>query len=54
MEERSRKNGKGYGALDKNCNTKFARAIRKWGWDAFEGRVLINKKKEYFLLLKTI
>ena len=40
MEQRSGKNGKGYGALDENCDYKFARAIRKWGWDAFEGRVL--------------
>ena len=40
MEQRAGKNGRGYGALDETCNNKFARSIRKWGWDAFECRVL--------------
>ena len=40
MEQRAGKNGRNYGCTDSNCNSKFARSIRKWGWDAFEGRVL--------------
>ena len=40
MEQRAGKDGRRYGWDDSNCNTKFARSIRKWGWDAFEGRVL--------------
>ena len=40
MEQRARKDGKGYRIFDETCNSKFARSIRKWGWDAFEGRVL--------------
>ena len=40
MEQRAGKNGRNYGCTDPNCNSKFARSIRKWGWDAFEGRVL--------------
>ena len=40
MEQRARKDGRGYGWDDLNYNSKFARSIRKWGWDAFEGRVL--------------
>ena len=40
MEQRAGKNGRGYGALDETCNNKFANSIRKWGWDAFECRVL--------------
>ena len=40
MEQRARKDGIGYGWQDEKCQTKFARAIRKWGWEAFEGRVL--------------
>ena len=39
-KKRAGKDGSGYGALDENCNNKFARGIRKWGWDAFECRVL--------------
>ena len=39
-EQRARKYGRGYGYTDPNCNTKFAKSIRKWGWDAFEGRIL--------------
>ena len=39
-EQRARKDGRGYGYTDPNCNTKFAKSIRKWGWDAFEGRIL--------------
>ena len=40
MEQRARKDGRGYGWDDLNYNSKFANGIRKWGWDAFEGRVL--------------
>lgn len=40
MEQRARKDGKGYRIFDETCNSKFARSIRKWGWDAFEGRIL--------------
>ena len=40
MKRRAGTAGRGYGALDENCDYKFARAIKKWGWDAFEGRVL--------------
>ena len=40
MERRAGKDGRGYGYTDPNCNTKFANSIRKWGWDAFERRVL--------------
>ena len=40
MEQRAGKDGIRYGWADPNCNTKFARSIRKWGWDAFKCRVL--------------
>ena len=40
MEQRAGKDGKNYSWKDPSCNSKFARSIRKWGWDAFEGRVL--------------
>ena len=40
MEKRAGKDGKKYGCTDQNCNTKFANSIKKWGWNAFEGRVL--------------
>ena len=40
MEKRAGKDGRRYGTFDETCNSKFARSIRKWGWDAFEGRVL--------------
>lgn len=40
MEQRAGKDGTGYHWDDPNCDYKFARAIKKWGWDAFEGRVL--------------
>ena len=40
MEQRAGKDGRRYGWDDSNCNSKFARSIRKWGWDAFEGRIL--------------
>ena len=40
MEQRAGKNGRRYGVFDETCNTKFANSIRKWGWDAFECRVL--------------
>ena len=40
MEQRAGKDGTGYHWDDPNCNSKFARSIRKWGWNAFEGRIL--------------
>ena len=40
MEQRAGKNGRNYGWDDSKCNNKFANGIRKWGWNAFEGRVL--------------
>ena len=40
MEQRAGKDGKYYCLADSNRNTKFANSIRKWGWNAFEGRVL--------------
>ena len=40
MEQRAGKDGRRYGWDDLNYNSKFANSIRKWGWDAFEGRVL--------------
>ena len=40
MEQRAGKDGRRYGWDDLNYNSKFANGIRKWGWDAFEGRVL--------------
>ena len=46
MEQRAGKDGKNYGWTDPNYNSKFANSIRKWGWDAFEGRVLEEVYKE--------
>ena len=46
MERRAGKDGKGYGIFDETCNSKFARSIRKWGWNAFEGRVLEEVDEE--------
>ena len=40
MADRAGKDGRNYGWANPNCNYKFAKSIRKWGWDAFEGRVL--------------
>ena len=40
MEQRAGKDGRGYCWKDPSCNSKFARSIRKWGWNSFEGRVL--------------
>ena len=40
MEQRAGKDGIRYGWDDPNFNSKFAKGIRKWGWNAFEGRVL--------------
>ena len=40
MEQRAKKDGRGYHWDDSNCNSKFARSIRKWGWESFEGRIL--------------
>ena len=46
MEERAKKDGRGYGWNDLNYNSKFARSIRKWGWNSFEGRVLEEVDEE--------
>ena len=46
MERRAGKDGKGYGTFDETCNSKFARSIRKWGWNAFEGRILEEVDEE--------
>ena len=46
MERRVGKDGKGYGIFDETCNSKFARSIRKWGWNAFEGRILEEVDEE--------
>ena len=46
MEQRARKDGKGYGAFDETCNSKFARGIKKWGWNAFEGKILEDVDEE--------
>ena len=40
MEQRAGKDGKNYHKNNPDCNNKFANSIRKWGWNAFEGRVL--------------
>ena len=40
MEQRAGKDGRRYNWDNPDCNNKFANSIRKWGWDAFEGRVL--------------
>ena len=40
MEQRAGKDGRGYRIFDETCNSKFARSIKKWGWNSFEGRVL--------------
>ena len=40
IEERAGKDGRGYGAFNETCNTKFANSIRKWGWNSFEYRIL--------------
>ena len=40
MKQRAGKDGRGYRIFDETCNSKFARSIRKWGWNSFEGRVL--------------
>ena len=40
MEQRACKDGNGYSWKDPSCNSKFAKSIRKWGWNSFEGRVL--------------
>lgn len=36
-------NGQGYHKYDNNLNSKFANSIRKWGWDAFEGEILVDQ-----------
>ena len=46
MERRAGKDGKGYRTFDETCNSKFARSIRKWGWNAFEGIVLEEVDEE--------
>lgn len=35
-------NGQGYHKYDKNLTSKFANAIRKWGWDSFEGFIVAD------------
>ena len=42
LEERAGANGCKY---MENPNSKFCRAINKWGWDAFEGYILIENIK---------
>ena len=46
MEQRAGKDGRGYRIFDETCNSKFARSIRKWGWNAFEGRILEEVDEE--------
>ena len=46
MEQRAGKDGRGYKIFDETCNSKFARSIRKWGWNAFEGRILEEVDEE--------
>lgn len=40
IEQRAGKDGENYGAKDPKCNTKFAHAIRKWGWDSFDVTII--------------
>lgn len=40
IEQRAGSQGSGYHKYDNNKNSKFANAIRKWGWDSFEVTVL--------------
>ena len=42
LSERSGKNGRGYRVNDLNCNSKFAVAIRKWGWESFVPFIIID------------
>lgn len=42
LTSRAGGNGQGYHKYDLNNKTKFANAIRKWGWDAFEGEIIIE------------
>ena len=46
MKERAGKDGGGYGIFNETCNSKFARSIKKWGWNSFEGRVLEEVDEE--------
>ena len=46
MEQRAGKDGRGYRTFDETCNSKFARSIRKWGWNTFEGKVLEEVDEE--------
>lgn len=50
-KERARKDGKGY-TKEKTKHDKFANAIKKWGWDAFECKVLIEGITDYDELLR--
>ena len=50
-KERSGKDGIRY-TRDKTTHDKFANAIKKWGWDAFECKVLIDGIDDYNELLK--
>lgn len=45
LELRAGTNGQGYHKYDNNLNSKFANAIRKWGWDAFEGHIIEDNIK---------
>ena len=40
IEQRAGKDGRRYGTFNETCNSKFANGIRKWGWNAFECKVL--------------
>ena len=46
MKERAGKDGGGYGICNETCNSKFARGIKKWGWNAFEGKMLEEVDEE--------
>ena len=50
-QERARKGGKGY-TKEKTKHDKFANAINKWGWDAFECKILIDGITDYDELLR--
>ena len=42
LESRAGSNGQGYHKYNPNIKSKFVNAIRKWGWDSFEGKVLVD------------
>ena len=58
ISARSGSNGSGYHKYDNNIKSKFANAIRKWGWDSFELTVIeegikdqnkLNEKEMYYI-----